>query len=169
MRGSRPNGHHFLFLFLFLALRSALPDGRFVVDATPTLKPLTKELTHGIMPRIMSLRDLGAFDGSDVSLPIYIAVRGVIFDVTEGKRFYGKGAAYNALAGRESTRAVAKMSLEEGDLTDDLTGLTEAELEALEGRFEDTYRRQYPVVGFTVKAIGENMDLFAGNTVKEEL
>ena len=99
MRGSRPNGHHFLFLFLFLALRSALPDGRFVVDATPTLKPLTKELTHGIMPRIMSLRDLSAFDGSDVSLPIYIAVRGVIFDVTEGKRFYGKGAAYNALAG----------------------------------------------------------------------
>ena len=61
------------------------------------------------------------------------------------------------------------MSLEEADLTDDLTGLTEAELEALEARFEDTYRRKYPVVGFTVKAIGENMDLFAGNAVKEEL
>ncbi len=33
--------------------------------------------------------------------------------------FYGKGAPYNALVGKDSTRAVAKMSLEPADLTYD--------------------------------------------------
>lgn len=33
--------------------------------------------------------------------------------------FYGKDAPYNALVGKDSTRAVAKMSLEPSDLTSD--------------------------------------------------
>lgn len=33
--------------------------------------------------------------------------------------FYGKGAPYNALVGKDSTRAVAKMSLDPADLTHD--------------------------------------------------
>lgn len=33
--------------------------------------------------------------------------------------FYGKGAPYNALVGKDSTRAVAKMSLNPEDLTHD--------------------------------------------------
>lgn len=33
--------------------------------------------------------------------------------------FYGKGAPYNALVGKDSTRAVAKMSLDPADLTSD--------------------------------------------------
>lgn len=38
------------------------------------------------------------------------------FNLTE---FYGKGAPYNALAGKDSTRGVAKMSLDPADLTHD--------------------------------------------------
>ena len=34
--------------------------------------------------------------------------------------FYGKDAAYNALVGKDSTRAVAKMSLKPEDLTPDV-------------------------------------------------
>ncbi|KAJ0044200.1 hypothetical protein NL108_008100, partial [Boleophthalmus pectinirostris] len=52
-------------------------------------------------------------------LPIYMAVKGVVFDVTKGKEFYGKGAPYNALVGKDSSRAVAKMSLNPEDLTPD--------------------------------------------------
>lgn len=33
--------------------------------------------------------------------------------------YYGKGAPYNALVGKDSTRAVAKMSLNPDDLTHD--------------------------------------------------
>lgn len=34
--------------------------------------------------------------------------------------FYGKGAPYNALVGKDSTRGVAKMSLDPADLTHDI-------------------------------------------------
>lgn len=39
------------------------------------------------------------------------------FNLTE---FYGKGAPYNALVGKDSTRGVAKMSLDPADLTHDI-------------------------------------------------
>ena len=34
--------------------------------------------------------------------------------------FYGKDGPYNVLVGKDSTRAVAKMSLDESDLTSDI-------------------------------------------------
>ncbi len=37
--------------------------------------------------------------------------------------FYGKDAPYNALVGKDSTRAVAKMSLDPADLTSDTVSL----------------------------------------------
>lgn len=40
----------------------------------------------------------------------------MLFSWTE---FYGKGASYNALVGKDSTRGIAKMSLDPEDLTHD--------------------------------------------------
>ncbi|XP_038554299.1 neudesin-like, partial [Micropterus salmoides] len=85
--------------------------------------------------------------------PIYMAVKGVVFDVTNGKEFYGKDAPYNALVGKDSTRAVAKMSLDPADLTPDTTGLTDEQLKSLESIFEDTYKKKYPIVGYTASRI----------------
>jgi len=126
-------------------------------------------MTAGLTPRVFSLQDLEAHDGKDETLPVYLAVRGVVFDVSKGEQFYGKDSAYNALAGRDASRAIAKMSLEEADLTEDLTGLSDEELQDLDKRFFETYRAKYPVVGFTVKAIGENINLFALKPPKDEL
>ncbi|XP_038667007.1 neudesin isoform X3 [Scyliorhinus canicula] len=88
--------------------------------------------------------------------PIYMAIKGVVFDVTLGKEFYGKGAPYNALVGKDSTRAVAKMSLESEDLTYDTTGLTEDELQSLDEVFNDLYKTKYPIVGYTARRILNN-------------
>ncbi|KAE8600538.1 hypothetical protein XENTR_v10013299 [Xenopus tropicalis] len=85
--------------------------------------------------------------------PIYMAVKGTVFDVSAGKEFYGKGASYNALAGKDSTRAVAKMSLDPADLTYDTAGLTEEELKSLDDIFENVYKRKYPIVGYTARRI----------------
>ncbi|KAF2984920.1 hypothetical protein EK904_013156 [Melospiza melodia maxima] len=85
--------------------------------------------------------------------PIYLAVKGVVFDVTSGKEFYGKGAPYNALAGKDSTRGVAKMSLDPADLTHDTTGLTEEELKSLDDIFNNVYKAKYPIVGYTSRRI----------------
>ncbi|XP_017585087.1 PREDICTED: neudesin [Corvus brachyrhynchos] len=85
--------------------------------------------------------------------PIYLAVKGVVFDVTSGKEFYGKGAPYNALVGKDSTRGVAKMSLDPADLTHDTTGLTEEELKSLDDIFNNVYKAKYPIVGYTSRRI----------------
>uniref|UniRef100_G1KFB2 Cytochrome b5 heme-binding domain-containing protein n=1 Tax=Anolis carolinensis TaxID=28377 RepID=G1KFB2_ANOCA len=85
--------------------------------------------------------------------PIYIAVKGVVFDVTSGKEFYGKGAPYNALVGKDSTRGIAKMSLNPEDLTHDTAGLTEEELKSLDETFNNVYKAKYPIVGYTAGRI----------------
>ncbi|ESO90079.1 hypothetical protein LOTGIDRAFT_77624, partial [Lottia gigantea] len=98
--------------------------------------------------RIFTSEEIAKFDGSDPSQPIYMGIKGVVFDVSSGKNFYGKGSSYNALVGKDSTRGVAKMSLEPEDLTHDITGLSSEELKSLDSVFEGTYKAKYPVVGY---------------------
>ncbi|XP_030051924.1 neudesin, partial [Microcaecilia unicolor] len=67
--------------------------------------------------------------------------------------FYGKDAPYNALTGKDSTRGVAKMSLNPADLTHDTAGLTQEELKALDDIFNNVYKAKYPIVGYTSRRI----------------
>lgn len=103
--------------------------------------------------RLFTDEELRRYDGSEEGQPIYMAIKGVVFDVTSGKGFYGKGASYNALVGKDSTRAVAKMSLDPKDLTHDTTGLTKQQLESLERVFTGTYKSKYPIVGYTSRRL----------------
>ncbi|XP_041927264.1 neudesin [Alosa sapidissima] len=101
--------------------------------------------------RLITEEELENYNGSQDGQPIYMAINGVVFDVTTGKDFYAKGAPYNALVGKDSTRAVAKMSLDPEDLTHDTTGLTEEQLESLDRVFTGTYKAKYPIVGYTAR------------------
>lgn len=112
-----------------------------------------KYKSHSKPVRLFTDDDLKLHDGSEEGQPIYMAVKGVVFDVTKGKEFYGKDAPYNALVGKDSTRAVAKMSLQPDDLTSDTTGLTDNELRSLDSVFEGTYKAKYPIVGYTASRI----------------
>lgn len=59
----------------------------------------------------LSAQELARHDGSDEQLPILLSVRGVVFDVTKGRDFYGPDGAY-PFGGRECSRALAKFSTE---------------------------------------------------------
>ncbi|XP_059375327.1 neudesin-like [Carassius carassius] len=112
------------------------------------------KIKHASKPvRLFTEEELQRYDGSEEGQPIYMAIKGVVFDVTAGKEFYGKGAPYNALVGKDSTRAVAKMSLDPADLTYDTTGLTESQLQSLEEIFKGTYKVKYPIVGYTSRRV----------------
>jgi len=46
---------------------------------------------------------LSNYNGSDDKSDIYISILGSVFDVTKGRKFYGNGCTYNALAGRDAS------------------------------------------------------------------
>ncbi|KAM0039016.1 putative cytochrome b5-like heme/steroid binding domain-containing protein [Helianthus debilis subsp. tardiflorus] len=65
------------------------------------------------------------------------------------RMFYGPGGPYALFAGKDASRALAKMSFEEKDLNGDLTGLGVFELEALQD-WEYKFMSKYVKVG-TIK------------------
>ncbi|KAH6790925.1 membrane-associated progesterone binding protein 2 [Perilla frutescens var. frutescens] len=91
-------------------------------------------------------QQLKAYDGSDPSKPIYVAIRGRIYDVTSGKSFYGPGGSYCVFSGKDASRALAKMSKDESDVVPDIDGLTEKEIGVL-ADWEKKFQAKYPVVG----------------------
>lgn len=90
--------------------------------------------------------------------PVYLAVRGRVFDVTSGRQFYGPGGPYSNFAGRDASRGLAHGSFDEDMLTKDLDGpldtlsdLDDDQKEALKG-WEERFQEKYLVVGKLVAA-----------------
>ncbi|KAJ4959367.1 hypothetical protein NE237_026478 [Protea cynaroides] len=92
----------------------------------------------------LTVQQLKQFDGSDTNKPIYVAIKGRIFDVSTGKNFYGPGAAYCMFAGKDASRALAKMSKNEEDVCASLDGLSEKEMAVLND-WEKKFEAKYPV------------------------
>lgn len=93
-------------------------------------------------------------------MPVYLAVRGQVFDVTPGRNFYGPGGPYANFAGRDASRGLAHGSFDENMLTEDLNGpldsledLDEEQKEALQG-WQERFLEKYLVVGQLV-AVGD--------------
>lgn len=102
--------------------------------------------------RTFNPRTLLPYNGTD-GMPVYLAVRGRVFDVTAGRNFYGPGGPYANFAGRDATRGLACQSFDEEMLTKDLggpldklEGLSSDELENLRG-WEERFTSKYLVVG----------------------
>ena len=93
--------------------------------------------------RDYALSELSSYDGSDPARPLLIGIRGQVYDVTRGRDFYGPGGPYGMFAGKDCTRALAKVSFDVELFTSDIEGLEPEELEKLEEwieMFEGKYR-----------------------------
>lgn len=75
-------------------------------------------------PITLTLDELAEFDGSDETKPIYIAVNGTIFDVSNGRRIYGPGGSYQWFAGVDASRAFVTGCFST-DRTADMRGVEE--------------------------------------------
>ncbi|TMW57835.1 hypothetical protein Poli38472_014438 [Pythium oligandrum] len=85
-----------------------------------------------IRRRFFTLEELKEFNGEN-GKPIYIAVLDEVYDVSNKRDFYGPGAGYHLFAGREASRALAKMSFEKEDLeNEDLSDLSFMDNETLQ-------------------------------------
>ncbi|TVU32095.1 hypothetical protein EJB05_23813 [Eragrostis curvula] len=90
--------------------------------------------------------ELRQYDGSDPEKPLLMAIKGQIYDVSQSRMFYGPGGAYELFAGKDASRALAKMSFEPQDLTGDISGLTPFELSSLND-WEYKFNSKYVKVG----------------------
>ncbi|KDP22298.1 hypothetical protein JCGZ_26129 [Jatropha curcas] len=96
--------------------------------------------------------DLKQYDGADPKKPLLMAIKGQIYDVSQSRMFYGPGGPYALFAGKDASRALAKMSFEEKDLTGDISGLGPFELEALQD-WEYKFMSKYVKVGTIKKPV----------------
>jgi membrane-associated progesterone receptor component len=107
--------------------------------------------------RVWTADELRRHDGSATDLPegyasgpIYIGADDKVFDMSfGGVSFYGPGGPYHKFAGRDASRALALMSLDEKDLENpSVDDCTEKQLNTMQEwikTFEQ--RKMYPVVG----------------------
>jgi predicted heme/steroid binding protein len=66
-------------------------------------------------------QQLKKYDGSDPTIPLYLAINGSIYDVSKGRNFYGPGGSYKWFSGVDASRAFVTTCFEE-DRTSDLRG-----------------------------------------------
>ncbi|KAI9286163.1 cytochrome b5-like heme/steroid binding domain-containing protein [Umbelopsis sp. AD052] len=91
-------------------------------------------------------QELAKYDGTNPSLPVYIAIDGEVFDVTKGKGWYTPGGSYHFFAGRDAARAYATGCFKE-HLTHDLRGLGEHQLKSIEHwkKFYDNHHNYFKI------------------------
>mmetsp|Transcript_28317 Transcript_28317/g.60303 ORF Transcript_28317/g.60303 Transcript_28317/m.60303 type:complete len:255 (-) Transcript_28317:17-781(-) len=77
---------------------------------------------------------------------IWLAIRGDVFDVTEGIRFYGPEGSYRFFAGRDGSRAFATGEFSDQGLREDCDGLEPEQLWAIE-QWRQRYHIDYKFVG----------------------
>lgn len=95
------------------------------------------------------MADLSAFDGKDAAKPIYVAIKGKVFDVSAKREMYGPGAGYNIFAGKDASKGLGEFisdpssedprststgmsSLDPKDAVSDYSSLTEAQVKTLD-------------------------------------
>lgn len=106
-------------------------------------------------------RTLYKFNGHDDE-KIFIAVKGKVFDCSQGRQFYGPSGPYSNFAGHDASRGLATNSFELDTVRhwdqpiDDLSGLDTKDIEALDGWYEH-FEKKYPCVGELVAEPGVNI------------
>jgi membrane-associated progesterone receptor component len=138
-RSTIANPINVLLLTLFIVLsyyrfRSSPPSSSF--DSALHKGP------DPILFRTFTPTELKKYNGEN-GQPVYLAVKTKVYDVTQGRTFYGPGGPYENFAGRDASRGLACQSFDEDMLTKDLMGplydcsdLNEEQAENLAGWIE---------------------------------
>ncbi|ANM31058.1 hypothetical protein ABI59_17970 [Acidobacteria bacterium Mor1] len=108
---------------------------------------LPAEVAQQAAAHTFSAEELAGHDDRDPNRPLLLAVRGVVFDVSSGRDFYGPEGKYHGLAGKDASRAMGMWTLAEADLNDDCDAMSAEQWTAFNEVFLETYVKQYPVVG----------------------
>ncbi|TPX44266.1 hypothetical protein SeMB42_g04391 [Synchytrium endobioticum] len=122
-------------LLFWIAMAFALS---YIVTETLTFGltiPSYRKIMTQLFPatRNFTLEELKQYDGTDPAKPIYLAILGKVYDVSNGRGYYAKpNGSYSMFAGTDAGRAFVTGCFET-HLTHDLRGLTDAEIDSIKG------------------------------------
>ena len=106
-------------------------------------------------------RTLYKFNGNDDER-IFIAIKGRVYDCTNGRSFYGPSGPYSNFAGKDASRGLATNSFDESMVRDwdqpidDLEGFTDKQETAL-NQWLDFFDKKYPCIGTLEPEPGVNI------------
>ncbi|KIS69028.1 uncharacterized protein UMAG_11939 [Mycosarcoma maydis] len=107
----------------------------------PTTKP-----THPPKDDPISVEELKQYDGTDESKPVYVAVKGTVFDVSPKREMYSPGKGYHIFAGKDGSRGLGMSSLKPEDAVADYSTLDDKQLKVLND-WHSYYTKRYNIVG----------------------
>eukprot|EP00744_Colponema_vietnamica_P005360 GILI01007863.1.p3 GENE.GILI01007863.1~~GILI01007863.1.p3 ORF type:complete len:122 (-),score=31.98 GILI01007863.1:349-714(-) len=89
--------------------------------------------------------DLSQFNGLN-GKPIYLSVMGIVYDVTPGEDFYAVGKAYGCFAGKEVSRCLAKMEINDNEANAGWVNLNEEHAKTML-EWKAKYDTKYKIMG----------------------
>ncbi|KAK7483949.1 hypothetical protein BaRGS_00024833 [Batillaria attramentaria] len=122
---------------LFCSLDSLAPLRTKLGELLPTTfkdvaqKAISAMNRMFLSERLFTKEELSKYTGEDGG-QVYLAIIGNVYDVSRGRRHYGPGGGYSFFSGRDGSRAFVSGEFNEKGLTDDVTGLSDSDILALE-------------------------------------
>jgi len=95
--------------------------------------------------RVFTKEELSTFKGENDG-PIYLALMGKVFDVTNGRDFYGPGGGYSFFTGKDGTRGFVSGDFTPAGLIDDISGLDDDDYLGVKN-WIDFYAKDYAFIG----------------------
>ncbi|KNC86349.1 hypothetical protein SARC_01508 [Sphaeroforma arctica JP610] len=121
----------------------------YSVKALSTTKPGgTQDSSEAVGAPLkhFTAEELLQYDGTDANGAVYVAIKGVVFDVTDNRKAYEPGQGYAIFAGRDASRALGLMSLKKKDAVPNLDGLEEKQIDVLDN-WVKFYQKKYMIMG----------------------
>jgi predicted heme/steroid binding protein len=107
---------------------------------------------------VLTVEQLASMNGAQDSTPLYIAIKGRVYDVSAARDMYGVGKPYHVFVGKDATRAFATGCMEEHCMVSSMDGLNEQELKEVD-RWVELYQNhdKYTFVGRLIEDPIESM------------
>ncbi|KAI5279962.1 hypothetical protein KEM54_003886 [Ascosphaera aggregata] len=108
---------------------------------------MSKEVKDLAPPRddLITVEELAQCDGSDPSRPTYVAIKGVVFDVSRNPMYKSDGS-YHLFAGKDASRGLACSSLKAEDARPEWYDLSDSQKKTLQEWFI-FFKKRYNIVG----------------------
>ena len=107
--------------------------------------PLHHQALQQNMSQEFTVESLAPFNGAN-DCPIYVSLKCVVYDVSKGKDFYAPGKPYAFFAGKEVSRCLGKMEMDENEANAGWRNLNAEHMQTLD-EWVTKYEAKYPVIG----------------------